>query len=120
VVVVFSPRTPSTEALSLVALGDLGERAQRMLRPRLAGLQPDIVKVSHHGSPDQSAELYADLDAPIALIGVGADNDYGHPAPRTLEMVGARGATIVRSDRDGIVSLHRDQGEIHIWREVRQ
>lgn len=120
VVVVFSPRTPSTEALSLVALGDLGERAQRMLQPRLAGLQPDIVKVSHHGSPDQSAELYADLDSPIALIGVGADNDYGHPAPRTLEMVGARGATIVRSDQDGIVTLHRDQGEIHIWREVRQ
>ena len=101
----------------MVALGDVGEQAQMMLRPRLAGISPDVVKVSHHGSADQSAGLYRELDAGIALIGVGADNDYGHPAPRALDILEQTRTTVLRSDELGNLTLHRADGEIRLWSE---
>ena len=36
----------------------------------------------HHGSRYQ--DLAADFGARIAVVSVGADNDYGHPAEATL------------------------------------
>ncbi len=50
----------------------------------------DLVKVAHHGSADQSERLYAELDATVGVIGVGAENGYGHPTDRLLDLL-ARG-----------------------------
>ena len=116
-VVSLDPTAANPSGLSMVALGDVGEQAQMMLRPRLHGLRPDVVKVSHHGSADQSAALYQDLDAELAMIGVGADNDYGHPAMRALDILGLTGATVLRSDERGTLTLHREGGEIRLWSE---
>jgi competence protein ComEC len=90
---------------SMLALGDLGADAQRMLAATHDLAAVDIIKVSHHGSPDQFEQLYTDLDAPLALIGVGADNTYGHPAPATLAVLDASGSTIVRSDLHGLALI---------------
>jgi competence protein ComEC len=64
----------------------------------------DVVKVSHHGSPRQDPALYGRLRPRAALIGVGP-NSYGHPAPRTLAMLGRLGAVVLRTDRMGDVAL---------------
>ncbi len=65
--------------LSSIFLGDLDESAQnRVLAANPLGAV-DVVKVSHHGSADQSARLYERLGAVVGVIGVGADNGYGHP-----------------------------------------
>ena len=117
VVVSIEPTASNPWGLSLVALGDIGEEAQMMLRPRLAGLAPDVVKVSHHGSADQSPALYRDLGAQVAIIGVGADNDYGHPAPRALDILRTTGAIVLRSDERGTLTLHREGDEIRLWSE---
>jgi competence protein ComEC len=90
---------------SLLALGDLGADAQRMLAAAQPLARVDVVKVSHHGSPDQHEPLYTALGAPIALIGVGADNTYGHPAPGLLAVLAAAGSTVVRSDTHGLALL---------------
>ncbi|MBP1241631.1 competence protein ComEC [Frigoribacterium sp. PvP120] len=88
---------------SLLALGDLGEAAQRRLLSSPAGeeaLGPvDVVKVSHHGSADQHAELYRRARARVALIGVGRENGYGHPTDEALALVD--GALVARTDLDG-------------------
>jgi competence protein ComEC len=34
---------------------------------------------------------------------VGADNDYGHPAPQVLEALSGAGTEVLRTDRDGDV-----------------
>ena len=49
-----------------VFLGDLGEEAQRRLLAAAPIGAVDVVKVAHHGSADQSEELYAQLNAPWA------------------------------------------------------
>lgn len=98
-------------ALRVVGLGDLEATGQAALaaglrsRGVLLGGPVDVVKVAHHGSPTQDPDLYATLSAPVALVGVGADNDYGHPAPRTLDLLRAAGSTVLRTDTSGTVRL---------------
>jgi len=53
----------------------------------------------------------------VALIGVGVDNDYGHPTSRALDILRATGATVLRSDEQGTLTLHREGEEIHLWSE---
>ncbi|ROQ41211.1 competence protein ComEC [Frondihabitans sp. PhB188] len=103
--------------LTAVLLGDLGEREQARLRGRTDFGPVDVVKVSHHGSRDQSPSLYQELRPRIALIGVGADNTYGHPVAQTVDLLQSVGAAVVRSDEDGTVALARDSdGGIAVWR----
>ncbi|MBT2503950.1 ComEC/Rec2 family competence protein [Curtobacterium sp. ISL-83] len=88
--------------VSSLLLGDLGETAQRRLLA--TGLDPvDVVKVAHHGAADQDPALYEQVAAPVGLIGVGADNTYGHPTTRALDMLRAAGTTAFRTDRQGTV-----------------
>ena len=116
VTVLVEPTAPGG-GLSLLALGDLGESAQRMIMPRVPAVSIDVVKVSHHGSPDQFDGLYHSLRAPLGLIGVGADNTYGHPAERTLSVLKESGTLPLRSDERGTVVLARTPEGISIWSE---
>ncbi|MBC7589730.1 MAG: ComEC/Rec2 family competence protein [Salinibacterium sp.] len=109
----------STGCLSSVFLGDLGESAQ----DRVLAMNPlravDVVKVSHHGSADQSARLYDRLHAVVGLIGVGADNGYGHPTDTLLAMLAASRTTALRSDDHGLVLLSPGaaEGSVVAWTE---
>lgn len=115
VVVRFIGGTECTiECLSVVLLGDLGESAQRRMLAAGPVGRADVVKVSHHGSADQSEALYRAISAPVALIGVGADNGYGHPTPRLLAMLA--GAEIARTDEDGLVLVAGGAGGLRVWR----
>ncbi|MGW9113560.1 ComEC/Rec2 family competence protein [Microbacterium sp. NPDC055683] len=99
-------------------LGDLGASAQSALvaTGAVAG-EYDVVKVAHHGSADQDGELYR-LAAPnLALVGVGADNDYGHPTGVLLAELAAVGAAVARTDLDGLVLAGEDARGLWVWRE---
>ena len=101
-----------------VLLGDLGEQAQSALRRRIDVPRVQVVKVSHHGSADQDAALYRALHPTIGLIGVGADNDYGHPTAKLLGLLTALGTTAARTDRDGALAVWLDaDGRLTLWRE---
>jgi len=104
--------------LSILNLGDLPAQQQDAMLA-LGGVDPvDVVKVSHHGSRDQSPALYTRLRAGLGLIGVGAGNEYGHPTDQTLAMLAGVGTVVVRSDRDGIALLGRDEdGTLRVWTE---
>jgi competence protein ComEC len=61
-----------------------------------------VLEVAHHGSadPDLPALLRA-VHPALAVISVGAQNRYGHPAPATLAALAAAGVPVRRTDRDG-------------------
>jgi competence protein ComEC len=105
--------------LSGVLLGDLGEESQRRLLAAAHLGQADVVKVAHHGSADQAAALYETLRATVGLIGVGADNDYGHPTDELLGILAAVGTSARRSDLDGLVLVAPTgtPGEVSVWTE---
>ncbi len=66
----------------------------------------DVLKVAHHGSATAtSAALLAALRPTLALISVGADNDYGHPASSTLGRLRDIGARVLRTDLEGTVEV---------------
>lgn len=99
-------------------LGDLPGAEQAMLLSLGGVTSSDVVKVSHHGSRDQHVDLYRRLRAPVSLIGVGADNEYGHPTTETLDALAGLGSTTLRSDLNGIVLVSRSMsGELRVWRE---
>jgi competence protein ComEC len=66
----------------------------------------DVLKVAHHGSATAtSAALLAVTRPTVALISVGADNDYGHPSPSTLGRLRDTGARVYRTDLDGTIEV---------------
>ena len=105
--------------LSSLFLGDLGERAQALMLAAGPIAPVDVVKVSHHGSADQSERLYELADATVGVVGVGADNDYGHPTDRLLDILAAHGTAVARTDLDGLVLLAPGgaPGEVRLWTE---
>ena len=65
----------------------------------------DVLKEGHHGSrAGMTPELASALRPEVVLISVGADNDYGHPAPETVETLETAGAQVFRTDENGDVS----------------
>ena len=51
-------------------------------------LQSTVLKVAHHGSKSSSSEEFLEIVKPkIALIGVGANNLYGHPSSEVIERI---------------------------------
>lgn len=52
-----------------------------------------------------SQALLNALQPETAILSVGRDNAYGHPAPETLERLERAGAEIYRTDRDGTVTV---------------
>jgi competence protein ComEC len=70
----------------------------------------DVVKLAHHGSADAGLpDLLAESDPELALISVGEDNAYGHPAPGTLEALAAHSVPVLRTDVHGQVELTIDR-----------
>jgi competence protein ComEC len=81
------------------------------------GRDYDVLKVAHHGSAAQDDRLVRDARAEVALIGVGADNTFGHPAPSALSLLRDSGALVLRTDTDGDVAVSRDaQGQLLVHR----
>ena len=95
---------------SVLALGDLGEIGQqRLLRNSAAALReltrkPLLLKVAHHGSADQSAELFRLLGPEVAIFSVGR-NPYGHPTNKALTMARNYAGSSVRTDELGSIAL---------------
>ncbi|MCW2854070.1 MAG: internalization-related competence protein ComEC/Rec2, partial [Nocardioides sp.] len=92
----------------LLLTGDLEPEGQAALAGTLAGLDVDVLKVPHHGSRYQDLDFLTSLDAEVALVSVGADNDYGHPADVVVDALAADGSEVRRTDTDGDVLVVTD------------
>ena len=89
----------------ILLTGDVEPEGQAALARSLPGLAVDVLKVPHHGSRYQDEDWLLSLGAGVAVVSVGADNDYGHPAPVTLEPLVAAGTRVLRTDVDGAVAV---------------
>jgi len=62
----------------------------------------DILKVPHHGSKNGLTKNFLQVISPrLAVISVGKNNPYGHPAKKILEMLKAENVKVKRTDKDG-------------------
>ncbi len=99
--------------VTMLFTGDIEEIAEKRLCELYRNtnkLQADIIKVAHHGSKTSSTLSFLKLVNPqIALIGVGADNNFGHPNEGVLERIKKLGTQIYRTDQTGEVSIVIDK-----------
>jgi competence protein ComEC len=86
--------------------GDAGFAAEGSLRGRLRPV--DLLKVGHHGSRGSTGEELLDSLRPLAAVISVGRNDYGHPSSQTLARLAARQVPVLRTDRDGTVSVTTD------------
>jgi competence protein ComEC len=98
--------------LRLLLTGDVEPAAQRALR-RMVETPVDVLKVPHHGSAAQDPQLFAVAAPRLALVSVGAGNDYGHPAPSTLGLLRSAGTAVLRTDLDGDVAVVGSPATLH-------
>jgi competence protein ComEC len=86
--------------------GDAGFAAEAVLRGKVRSV--DLLKVGHHGSRGSTGEELLDSLRPLAAVISVGRNDYGHPAQETLARLGSRRVPVLRTDRDGTVSVTTD------------
>ena len=93
-------------SIDLLLTGDSESEVTRGLPLRPV----EVLKVAHHGSSDPGlAEELRVLQPRVAVISVGAHNDYGHPRADTLEALHARrGLAVYRTDESGRIVLESD------------
>lgn len=90
-----------TGGVRMLLAGDLQETGQAAALAAVLDLSADVLLVPHHGSAHQDGAFLATVHPRVALISVGADNDYGHPAARTVVAVQKTGAQVFRTDQSG-------------------
>ncbi|WP_411278228.1 ComEC/Rec2 family competence protein [Gaiella sp.] len=93
-------------SIDLLLTGDSESDVTRSLPLR----QVEVLKVAHHGSADvRLDDLLTTLRPRVAVISVGAHNDYEHPRPETLSTLrGRAGIAVYRTDEHGRVVLESD------------
>jgi competence protein ComEC len=98
-----------TRGIRILMSGDQERPSQAELHRLYPGLHVDVLKVAHHGSSKQDPDLVTSLGARLAVISVGLNNDYGHPAPSTLDLLHRAGMQVRRTDLDGDVAVIVDE-----------
>ncbi|SCG63973.1 ComEC/Rec2-related protein [Micromonospora halophytica] len=87
--------------------GDAETEEQRALLERSPpqALRAEVLKVAHHGSAYQDPAFLDAVRPAVAVVQVGADNDYGHPSPSVLAWLARGGVRVLRTDTDGDVAV---------------
>ena len=76
---------------TMLFTGDIENEAEKMMIYKYKDtnfLSSSVLKVAHHGSKTSSIQSFIELVNPkIALIGVGKNNNFGHPSSEVLERI---------------------------------
>ncbi len=91
--------------LRLLLTGDVEPPGQQAIVGTGADLRADVLKIPHHGSARQDPAFFVATHARLAIASAGVHNDYGHPAPRTVQLVESLGMTLLRTDQNGSVAI---------------
>ncbi|MEI7561191.1 MAG: ComEC/Rec2 family competence protein [Actinomycetes bacterium] len=91
--------------LSIFAAGDLEPPVQEIITSNPLLNKVDIYKLCHHGSMYQYFPMLDRISPSVALISVGKDNSYGHPAPETIGEFMRRGIKVLRTDQSGGIAV---------------
>jgi competence protein ComEC len=99
--------------VAMLLTGDIEEVVESRLVHSDADLEAAVLKVAHHGSStSSSARFVAAVEPRVAVISVGADNSFGHPAPATLVTLGAVPA--YRTDVGGPIDVMTDGRDVWV------
>lgn len=99
--------------VSVLLTGDIEQAAERDLLASGANLTAQVLKVAHHGGNTSTGNEFLTAVKPeVAIISVGAGNNYGHPHPDVLARLA--GIEVYRTDLHGTIVVVTDGEEYTI------
>lgn len=79
----------------------------------------DVLKVGHHGSTTSTSQEFLDATTPdIAIISVGRDNRYHHPADSVIDRLVENNIETYRTDLSGNILVGVNEGEIVVYQTL--
>ncbi|SIO19143.1 Metal-dependent hydrolase, beta-lactamase superfamily II [Singulisphaera sp. GP187] len=96
---------------SVLLAGDAQTQERRWWERTAPNLCADstVLKLAHHGSRNGTDARWLDLVRPrVAVASLGKNNDYHHPHPETVELLARYDIPLLRTDRDGTVTIRSD------------
>ena len=102
--------------VAILLLGDVSAGVERALVPQLTPARLRVLKVAHHGSRTSTSRELLDAWRPhLALVSAGRGNTFGHPVADVIQRLESAGARVLRTDRDGQITVTTD-GRTVRWR----
>lgn len=98
-------------AFSVLLPGDAQTSERRWWEDVAPSLCADatVLKLAHHGSRNGTDRQWLDLVRPkVAVVSLGKNNEYNHPHPETLRLLEQAEIPLLRTDRDGAVTVRSD------------
>jgi len=100
--------------ISVLLTGDIEPEAQAAILRGGEEIGADVLKVPHHGSGNQDAAFLEAVDPALALVSVGADNTYGHPAAPLVRQLVEESAVVQRTDSRGSLAVVVGDGRLGV------
>ena len=101
--------------VSFLFTGDIEKEAEGQLLASGQNLESTVLKVAHHGSDSSTSNEFIQVVKPAyAVISVGENNEYGHPAHSTLSRLSAIGAKVYRTDEQGTIVFTTDGRTVEV------
>lgn len=100
----------SYKKFSILFTGDIEELAEKEILKLFENnkkfLNATILKVAHHGSKTSTClEFLNCVNPKIALIGVGKNNNFGHPSKSIINRLNNNNVQIYRTDDNGEINI---------------
>lgn len=88
----------------ILIMGDAPKEIEESILEDHPDLRADILRIGHHGSATSSSEAFlSSLSPEVAIISVGEQNSYGHPAQETLATLAKLDIPVRRTDIEGTI-----------------
>lgn len=103
---------------SVLFTGDVSKSVEYWLLTHYPDtLGADVLQLSHHGSKSASSHAFLRQVAPrMAVTSVGHLNALGHPAAQVQAALHEQGVPLLRTDRDGMVTITMSRQETKVKR----
>lgn len=109
------------DEVSFLLTGDMEKAREEVLIRSGQILDSQVLKIPHHGSQtSSSAELLENVKPEFAVISVGKNNTYGHPAYKTLEQLELKRVQYYRTDQRGAVIFTTDGKTLQVQTLVKE
>ena len=109
--------------ISFLFTGDAELKNEEFLIKNEINLRSHILKIGHHGSSSSTCEAFLNSVNPkVAIISVGSNNKYGHPAASTLNLLKNYHIKVYRTDLLGNIILKSDVSSFSVlyqWKNER-
>jgi beta-lactamase superfamily II metal-dependent hydrolase len=101
--------------MAILFAADAEAQTERWLLESQANLHAAVLKVAHHGSRYSSTPKFLQAVRPlVAVVSVGAGNEYHHPDAQTLDRLARMGSRVFRTDIDGPIAIESDGDKLEV------